>query len=172
MGDGENYSCEERVQWLVTERGSALAAALDRVSQECGGQCLCSRTDFPEFHCESPCAFDGETYSCRERVQWLVGEGSMVAAALDLVSHECDGQCTCLPSELPEFQCESPCTFDGETYSCKERVQWLVGENGSMVAAALDTVSEECRGQCLCSAADFAGQVEESDDDHTAVRLG
>merc|ERR1712176_292238 len=203
--------------WLVGE-GSMVAVALDTVSHECGGQCMCSAADLglqedslttaseresttiPSDEasattsqpstgdgdlkdaptpsgalealkaapgspvasvCDSPCFFDGETHSCRERVQWLVTEGeSTVVAALDLVSHECDGQCTCLPSELPEFQCESPCTFDGETYSCKGRVQWLVGENGSMVVAALDTVREECSGQCLCSVADFAGQVE------------
>merc|ERR1719203_1804332 len=103
--------------------------------------------------------FDGEIHSCRDRVQWLVKEaGSTVVAALDIVSHECDGQCMCSPTEFPEFHCESPCTFDGETYSCRERVQWLVRGGGSLVAAALDTVSYECGGQCMCSAADFGVQ--------------
>merc|ERR1712050_649544 len=109
--------------------------------------------------CESPCMFAGETHSCRKRVQWLVKEGgSTVAAALDIVSHECDGQCMCSPTGFPEFHCESPCTFDGETYSCRERVQWLVGEGNSTVASALDTVSYECGGQCMCRAADFGVQ--------------
>merc|ERR1712060_429176 len=77
----------------------------------------------------------------------------------DTVSHECGGQCTCSPDEFPEFHCESPCMFEGETYSCRERVQWLVRERGSTVAAALDTVSHECGGQCMCSAADLGHQV-------------
>merc|ERR1712039_727315 len=159
--DGEMYSCRERVHWLVKEGGSSVAAALDLVSHECDGQCTCSPSELSELQCESPCTFDGETYSCRERVHWLVEEGgSTVAAALDLLSHECDGQCTCSLSELSEFQCESPCTFDGETYSCRERVQWLAGEGGSEVAAALETVGEECSGQCRCTAADFAGQMD------------
>merc|ERR1712060_330008 len=109
-----------------------------------------------EAVCESPCMFDGETYSCRERVQWLVRErGSTIAAAVDIVSNECDGQCMCSPTEFPELQCDSPCMFDGETHSCRDRVQWLVRERGSTVAAALDTVSQECGGQCICGAADF-----------------
>merc|ERR1712087_810265 len=56
------------------------------------------------------------------------------------------------------FLCDGPCTFDGETHSCRERVQWLVREGASTVAAALDTVSHECGGQCMCSAADFGVQ--------------
>merc|ERR1712060_840101 len=109
-----------------------------------------------EAVCESPCMFDGETYSCRERVQWLVRErGSTIAAAVDILSNECDGQCMCSPTEFPELQCDSPCMFDSETHSCRDRVQWLVRERGSTVAAALDTVSQECGGQCICGAADF-----------------
>merc|ERR1712176_583737 len=110
--------------------------------------------------CENDCLWDGETHSCRERVQWLVRErGSTIAAALDLVSHECDGQCMCSPTDFPEWNCESPCMFEGETHSCRERAQWLVRERGSTVAAALDTVSQECGGQCMCSAADLEPQV-------------
>merc|ERR1711920_278141 len=81
---------------------------------------------------------------------------STVAAALDLVSQECDGQCTCSPSD---FDCESPCMLKGETHSCRHRVQWSVGE-GSTVIDALNSVSQECSGQCVCSAADFG--VEEN----------
>merc|ERR1712228_1145768 len=81
--------------------------------------------------------------------------GSTIAAAVDIVSNECDGQCMCSPTEFPELQCDSPCMFDGETHSCRDRVQWLVRERGSTVAAALDTVSQECGGQCICGAADF-----------------
>merc|ERR1712060_32199 len=114
-----------------------------------------------EAVCESPCMFDGETYSCRERVQWLVRErGSTIAAAVDIVSNECDGQCMCSPTEFPELQCDSPCMFDGETHSCRDRVQWLVRERGSTIAAALDNVSQECGGQCICGAADFEASTE------------
>merc|ERR1712228_497195 len=48
--------------------------------------------------------------------------------------------------------------FEGVTHSCRERVQWLVGEGGSTVVAALETVSQECSEQCMCSPADFGVQ--------------
>merc|ERR1712087_542705 len=86
--------------------------------------------------------------------------------AVDTVSNECDGQCTCSPTEFPELQCDSPCMFDGETHSCRDRVQWLVRERarvhgrGSTVAAALPIVSQECGGQCVCDAADFEASTE------------
>jgi len=106
--------------------------------------------------CESPCTFGGATHSCRERVLWLVNAGgSTVAAAVDTVSRECDGQCMCSPVDV---LCDSRCMFEGVTASCRERVQWLVGEGGSTVVAALDTVSQECSEQCMCGAADFGVQ--------------
>jgi len=106
--------------------------------------------------CESPCTFGGAAHSCRERVLWLVNAGgSTVAAAVDTVSRECDGQCMCSPVDL---LCDSPCTFEGVTYSCRERVQWLVGEGESAVVDALDTVSRQCSEQCMCRAADFGVQ--------------
>merc|ERR1712176_1671180 len=77
--------------------------------------------------------------------------------ALGLVNYECYDQCTCSPSVF--LHCDSPCTVDGETYSCKERVQRSVGE-GSTVFAALMTIFHECSGQCYCSDADVAGQVD------------
>merc|ERR1719336_3376775 len=58
-----------------------------------------------------------------------------------------------------DLLCDSPCTFKGETHSCKDRVHWLVNEGASAVAA-LDTVSQDCSGQCSCSAADM--RVEEA----------
>merc|ERR1711920_145449 len=141
--------------------GSTIAAAVDILSNECDGQCTCSPTEFPELQCDSPCMFDGETHSCRDRVQWVVRErGSTIAAALDNVSQECDSQCTCSLTEFPELQCDSPCMFDGEIHSCRERVQWLVRERGSTIAAALPNVSQECGGQCICGAADFEASTE------------
>merc|ERR1712151_1470701 len=76
------------------------------------------------------------------------------------VSQECDSQCTCSPTEFPELQCDTPCMFDGETHSCRERVQWLVRERGSTIAAALPNVSQECGGQCICDAADLVSSTE------------
>jgi len=149
----ETYSCRDRVQFLIKEGGSTASDALNMVSHECVGQCMCSPSD---FHCDSRCMLNGETHSCRDRVQWLVREeGSMFADALDTVSHECDGQCMCSPFD---FDCDSPCMFNGMTDSCRDRVQWLVREGGLLVVDALDTVSYECGGQCMCSAADFGVQ--------------
>merc|ERR1712051_10701 len=106
-----------------------------------------------DFLCESPCVVKGESHSCRQRVQWLVKEeGSAVADAMDIVSQECFGQCMCSPLD---FHCESLCMINGVTHSCRDRVQWLVREEGSTVADALGTVSHECGGQCMCSGADF-----------------
>jgi len=123
------------------------------VGRECDGQCMCSPVD---VLCDSPCLFQGETHSCRERVLWLVNAGgSTVADAVDTVGRECDGQCMCSPGEI---LCDSPCLYQGETHTCRERVQWLVGEGRSTVIAALDTVSQECSEQCMCSAADFGVQ--------------
>merc|ERR1712113_611331 len=61
-----------------------------------------------------------------------------------------------------DFDCDSPCTFNGTSHSCRDRVQWLVGEGGLVVVDALDTVSYECGGQCMCSAADFGVQEDSS----------
>merc|ERR1712050_234480 len=47
---------------------------------------------------------------------------------------------------------------NGTTHSCRDRVRWLVREGDLVVADALDTVSRECGGQCMCSAADFGVQ--------------
>merc|ERR1719192_2186442 len=58
---------------------------------------MCSPGD---FDCESPCMLTGETHSCRHRVQWSVGEGSTVIDALDIVSHECSGQCACSAADF------------------------------------------------------------------------
>merc|ERR1711920_603669 len=66
----------------------------------------------------------------------------------------------CSLTEFPELQCDTPCMFDGETHSCRERVQWLVRERGSTIAAALPNVSQECGGQCICGAADFEASTE------------
>merc|ERR1719356_995582 len=52
--------------------------------------------------------------------------------------------------------------FNGTTHSCRDRVQWLVGEGGLVVVDALDTVSYECGGQCMCNAADFGIQEDSS----------
>merc|ERR1719226_385232 len=69
----------------------------------------------------------------------------------------------CSPTDFPEWNCESPGMFEGEAHSCRQRAQWLVRERGSTVGAALDTVSQECGGQCMCSAADLGLQVTSSE---------
>jgi hypothetical protein len=52
-------------------------------------------------------------------------------------------------------QCNEACFFKGETHTCRDRVNWLVGQ-GQHTGQAIDTVNSECRGQCSCSWADFA----------------
>merc|ERR1712137_784346 len=55
----------------------------------------------PSFSCEQACFFKGEAHTCRERVNWLVGEGHIQLQAIGTVNSECQGQCSCSHGSLP-----------------------------------------------------------------------
>eukprot|EP00746_Dinoflagellata_sp_MGD_P167652 gnl/MRDRNA2_/MRDRNA2_98464_c0_seq1.p1 gnl/MRDRNA2_/MRDRNA2_98464_c0~~gnl/MRDRNA2_/MRDRNA2_98464_c0_seq1.p1 ORF type:complete len:504 (+),score=78.01 gnl/MRDRNA2_/MRDRNA2_98464_c0_seq1:94-1605(+) len=55
---------------------------------------------------------------------------------------------------LSTGSCDNNCTQDGETYTCRGRVTYLL-QQGTPQSDAIQQVDKECSGQCSCSASDF-----------------
>lgn len=55
----------------------------------------------PSFSCDTACFFKGEWYTCRERINWLVGRGQNQWQATSIVNSECQGQCSCSHGSFP-----------------------------------------------------------------------
>jgi hypothetical protein len=125
--------------------------------------------------CEQACFFKGEQHTCRDRVNWLLGQGQNHWQAIGTVNSDCQGQCSCsdgdfanptpppsppTPATPPptsssgSLSCDQACFFRGEMHTCRDRVNWLLGQ-GLSQSQAITTVSSDCINQCSCSAGDF-----------------
>ncbi|CAK0848067.1 unnamed protein product [Prorocentrum cordatum] len=62
----------------------------------------------------------------------------------------------------PTDPCSSVCTYEGESHSCEERVQWLAGEGGAGCSGAFEQVQADCP---VCEACTADGMKCEDDDD-------
>merc|ERR1719277_215076 len=94
------------------------------------------------WSCNQACFFKGEQHTCRDRVNWLLRQGQSQSQAIATVSSDCQGQCFCsagdfarpTPATPPptsssgSWSCDQACFFKGEMHTCRNRVNWLLGQ--------------------------------------------
>merc|ERR1719313_418198 len=68
--------------------------------------------------CDNACVKDGQSYTCRGRIQYLAQSGQKLADAISQVNGECNGQCSCSAADFGPAPSPSP-TPPGPPSWCK-----------------------------------------------------
>jgi beta-glucanase (GH16 family) len=164
MADG--YSCRDRIEWLIDTDSNTEEEACFSVSNQfpniCG-QCnpaTCSRNCFCPGNCDDSILDQqvtdiGGTYSCRDRIQWIMGtENVSHESACILVSEEFPSVCgqgchsnSCNHSPTPVVvDCGCPACSDqtlnqvAAGHSCRDRINWVMEYYVSILH--IDTLSK------------------------------
>jgi predicted transcriptional regulator len=169
---GEQHTCRDRVNWLVSQFQSQWQA-IDTVNSECQKQCSCSHGDFanptlpptPDWQCAignryEDCGYWGITRAeCESR-------GCCYTDDIEDKQKKCFTRASITvppPSPPPtpssgtpaSETCDHACLFKGEQHTCRARVKWLLSQF-QLQWQAIDTVNSECQSQCSCSHGNFA----------------
>jgi len=94
-------SCNDRVDWLMANRGETMAQAKQQVAEEFPDKCNCD--------CMNNMACDGSNcYTCRERIEWLESnEGMTENEAEQRVEQEFPVECYCKVDTMLTFSVDT-----------------------------------------------------------------
>jgi len=122
-------SCDDRVDWLMENRGMTMTEARQEVADEFPDQCNC------DSDCMSNVACKGSScYTCRERVEWLeANEGMTQDQAEQRIEQEFPVECSCEANTVFPAEVGTTAAFsvdldevDGDTESTSKRhLPWI-----------------------------------------------
>merc|ERR1711988_1937699 len=132
-----NKNCADFSQWPAVDNGVT-----------CGGCTALVETAPYGGRCDAYCRSFGHVFVAAAEEEEETCKVKASASCSEEIKDTSDMLCTCQAST-----CDAKCDFKGESYTCRERVDWL-RKSGSL-SDALQTVNSECDTQCSCSVGDF-----------------
>jgi len=58
-----------------------------------------------------------------------------------------------------EALCDTACEFNGQSFTCRERIEYMISRQRKSVQDAVDAINTDCQDMCNCTASMFGGSL-------------